>query len=88
MRSNRAPASPDFSGWNWVALSGPFSTAATNRSPPPDTDPASAQVRLTVDSDDLVAMAYEELNPAKAWAAGRLKVEASVFDLLRLRRLL
>ena len=29
-----APASPDFSGWNWVADSGPFSTAATNRSPP------------------------------------------------------
>ena len=24
-----APASPDFSGWNWVADSGPFSTAAT-----------------------------------------------------------
>ncbi|MBD2898919.1 SCP2 sterol-binding domain-containing protein [Actinomadura nitritigenes] len=54
----------------------------------PAADPAAAQVRLTVDSDDLVAMAHEELNPAKAWAAGRLKVEASVFDLLRLRRLL
>ena len=26
-----SPASPDFSGWNWVADSGPFSTAATNR---------------------------------------------------------
>ncbi len=34
LRSSWAPASPDFSGWNWVALSGPFSTAATNRSPP------------------------------------------------------
>src|SRR5262249_14091681 len=34
LRSSTAPASPDFSGWNWVALSGPFSTAATNRSPP------------------------------------------------------
>ena len=33
-RSRAAPASPDFSGWNWVAGSGPFSTAATNRSPP------------------------------------------------------
>ena len=29
--SSVAPASPDFSGWNWVAHSGPFSTAATNR---------------------------------------------------------
>ena len=28
------PASPDFSGWNWVAHSGPCSTAATNLSPP------------------------------------------------------
>lgn len=31
--SSCAPASPDFSGWNWVAESGPFSTAATNREP-------------------------------------------------------
>lgn len=28
-----APASPDFSGWNWVATKGPFSTAATNGVP-------------------------------------------------------
>ena len=54
----------------------------------PDDDPKAAQVRLTVDSDDLVAMAHDELNPAKAWAAGRVKIEASIFDLLRLRRLL
>ncbi|MFC4914048.1 SCP2 sterol-binding domain-containing protein [Actinomadura gamaensis] len=49
-------------------------------------DPKSAQVRLTASSDDLVALAYDELNPAKAWAAGRLKIEASIFDLLRLRK--
>lgn len=54
----------------------------------PDGDPRDAQIRLTVDSDDLVAMAREELNPAKAWAEGRLKIEASIFDLLRLRKLL
>ena len=30
MRSSAAPASPDFSGWNWVADSEPRSTAATN----------------------------------------------------------
>lgn len=51
-------------------------------------DPKSAQVRLTVNSDDLVALANDELNAAKAWASGRLKVEASIFDLLRLRKLL
>ena len=39
-RSRWAPASPDFSGWNWVAHSGPFSTAATNGAP------CSAQVTL------------------------------------------
>ncbi|TDD58060.1 hypothetical protein E1293_47170 [Actinomadura darangshiensis] len=53
-----------------------------------DEDPKAAQVRLIVDSDDLVAMAHDELSPTKAWAAGRLKIEASIFDLLRLRRLL
>ena len=40
LRSRWAPASPDFSGWNWVAHSGPFSTAATNGAP------CSAQVTL------------------------------------------
>src|SRR5690606_1276809 len=33
LRSNWAPASPDFSGWNWVAERAPFSTAATNGDP-------------------------------------------------------
>lgn len=51
-------------------------------------DPRAAQVRLAVDSDDLVALANDELSPAKAWATGRLKVEASIFDLLRIRKLL
>src|SRR5699024_2637023 len=32
LRSSARPASPDFSGWNWVAQRGPFSTAATNES--------------------------------------------------------
>ncbi|TDC56497.1 hypothetical protein E1281_07010 [Actinomadura sp. KC345] len=54
----------------------------------PDGDPAAAQVRLTVDSADLIALSHDELNPAKAWAAGRLKIEASILDLLRLRKLL
>lgn len=47
-----------------------------------------AQVRLTVDSDDLVALAADELGVTKAWATGRLKIEASLGDLLRLRKLL
>jgi predicted lipid carrier protein YhbT len=47
-----------------------------------------AQVRLTVSSDDLVALADDELGVAKAWASGRLKIEASLGDLLRLRKIL
>ncbi|MBW8483175.1 SCP2 sterol-binding domain-containing protein [Actinomadura parmotrematis] len=54
----------------------------------PADDPKSAQVRLTVSSDDLVALAADTLSPAKAWASGRLKIEASIFDLLRLRKVL
>ncbi|MBE1536531.1 SCP2 sterol-binding domain-containing protein [Actinomadura algeriensis] len=54
----------------------------------PDDDPGGAQVRLTVRADDLVALADDELNPAKAWASGRLNIEASLGDLFRLRKLL
>jgi hypothetical protein len=51
-------------------------------------DANGARVRLTVNSDDLVALADDELAVAKAWATGRLKIEASLGDLLRLRKIL
>ncbi len=47
-----------------------------------------AEVRLTALSDDLVALATGALAPPAAWATGRLRVEAGVLDLLRLRTLL
>ncbi len=47
-----------------------------------------AQIRLTVSSDDLLAVTSGELPFASAWAAGRLKIEASVLDMIRLRSLL
>lgn len=47
-----------------------------------------AQVRLRVDSDDLIALAEGRLKFPAAWATGRLRVEASVLDLLKLRTLL
>ena len=47
-----------------------------------------AQVRFTAKSDDLVAIADDPGSFAKAWLSGRLKVEASIWDLLRLRKLL
>jgi putative sterol carrier protein len=46
------------------------------------------QVRLAASSDDLVALVSGDLTPPVAWATGRLTVEASVLDLLRLRSLL
>ena len=47
-----------------------------------------AQVRFTANSDDLVAIAGDPASFARAWLTGRLKIEASVFDLLRLRKFL
>ena len=47
-----------------------------------------AQVRLQVASDDLVALTQGRLGVPTAWATGRLRVEASVLDLLKLRSLL
>ena len=47
-----------------------------------------ASVRLAATSDDLVALVAGDLAPPVAWATGRLTVEASVLDLLRLRSLL
>jgi len=47
-----------------------------------------AQLRLTVSSDDLLALIDGSLSLATAWARGQLKVEAGVRDLLRLRMLL
>ncbi|MEV0642133.1 SCP2 sterol-binding domain-containing protein [Streptomyces sp. NPDC050619] len=47
-----------------------------------------AQIRLTMAGDDLVALVDGKLNFAKAWGSGRVKLEASLMDLLRLRKLL
>src|SRR5216684_3763838 len=44
-----------------------------------------AQVKFTTKSDDLVALADNPESFIRAWLTGRLKIEASVFDLLRLR---
>ena len=47
-----------------------------------------AQVRFTTKSDDLLALADDPGSIGRAWLTGRLKVEASIFDLLRLRKVL
>lgn len=45
----------------------------------------SAQIKLTMTSDDLVAMVDGRLRMATAWATGRVKIEAGVRDILKLR---
>jgi hypothetical protein len=47
-----------------------------------------AQIRLTMTGDDLVALVGGQLNFARAWGSGRVKVQASMRDVLRLRSLL
>ena len=47
-----------------------------------------ADIRLTANSDEVVALAESPTNIARAWVAGRVKIEASMKDLFRLRRLL
>ena len=47
-----------------------------------------ADMRLTAASDEVVSLAASPLNIARAWMAGRVKIEASMKDLIRLRRLL
>lgn len=47
-----------------------------------------AQVRFTANSDDLVWIAEDLARFARAWFTGKLKVEASLLDLLQLRKFL
>ncbi|MGQ4517330.1 sterol-binding protein [Streptomyces sp. DW26H14] len=47
-----------------------------------------AQIRLAMTSDDLVALVDGRLDFAVAWGSGRIRFEAGLRDLLRLRSLL
>nr|WP_282549587.1 SCP2 sterol-binding domain-containing protein [Streptomyces rochei] len=47
-----------------------------------------ADIRLAMTGDDLVALVDGELNFAKTWGSGRVKLEAGLSDLFRLRKLL
>ena len=47
-----------------------------------------AQLRLAMKGDDLVELVDGRLGFASAWASGRVKLEASILDLLQLRKLL
>jgi len=58
------------------------------RAVPDGPDVPKADIRLTMTSDDLVAMTNGDLHFGKAWATGRVKLEAGLRDLLRLRKIL
>lgn len=47
-----------------------------------------ADIRLTANSDEVLSLAESPMNIARSWVAGRVKIEASMRDLFRLRRLL
>jgi hypothetical protein len=47
-----------------------------------------AEIRLAMRGDDLVDLVEGRQNFAHAWATGRVKLEAGIRDLLRLRTLL
>jgi hypothetical protein len=46
-----------------------------------------AQIKLTIPSDDLPALVDGRLNFLQAWTSGRIKVSASLSDLLKLRKI-
>ncbi|KIH99419.1 SCP-2 sterol transfer family protein [Streptomonospora alba] len=54
----------------------------------PDESARRAEVGVTVSSDDLVALAEDRLDAAKALLGGRVKLDANFGDLMRLRKLL
>ncbi|MFE9775522.1 sterol-binding protein [Streptomyces sp. NPDC005931] len=56
----------------------------TFRGPPRE----KAQIRLAMKGDDLVALVEGELHFAKAWGSGRVRLDASLRDVFRLRKLL
>ena len=46
---------------------------------------ATGQIKLDLTSDDLLALVGGSLNLASAWASGRVKVNAGVRDMMKLR---
>ena len=55
---------------------------------PDGPDVPRADIRLTMASDDLIAMTDGRLHFGRAWASGKVKLEAGLRDILRLRKIL
>ena len=69
-----------------------FVTRFTNEGATPVTeakpDDPPADIRLAASSDDVISLSATPANIARMWIAGRVKVHASMRDLLALRKLL
>lgn len=50
-----------------------------------DPEGPKADIRLSMSSDDLIALTEHRLHFAHAWATGKVRLDASLRDLLRLR---
>ena len=55
---------------------------------PPGTAVPKADIRLAMTSDDLVALTDGRLSFGPAWLSGRVKLEAGLRDLMKLRKLI
>jgi hypothetical protein len=53
--------------------------------PAPEPAPG-AQIRLVIQSDDLISLVAGKLDFIPAWTSGRIKVNASIGDLFKLRK--
>lgn len=51
-------------------------------------DDPQAHIRMTVGSDDLIALVDGELDFGAAYGGGRVKIKASLLDLLKLKNIL
>jgi hypothetical protein len=47
-----------------------------------------ADIRIAANSDQVISLAQQPMNIARAYISGKVKIEASMKDILRLRRLL
>jgi putative sterol carrier protein len=53
-----------------------------------DGDDPRAKIKMIISSDDLLELVNGRLDAGRAFASGRLKIKASVLDLIKLRKLL
>src|ERR1700748_876425 len=65
-----------------------FVTRFTDAGAEPVTEAPPADIRLTASSDDVISLSATPANIARMWLSGRVKVQASMRDLLALRKLL